>query len=344
MAEILINKNDIETIIRSYKNEDDSFTVKSFSGNESKKRCVFFLNGKDGMIDIFIKKKGVKLLPVGKNINESNVLIEYISKRGFSTNVETKQFVFSCTIQIVNSLVKFIDEECVGVVECLVTNNIYRFVGYNSDTVTFTFYPTTNKAMIQGKPFQAFGIITTFLAGLTEFSYEEIIDLNNAFIDINTPASAIRLELQNRLGDSYSYLDEALIKSISGSLTLLHQRVSSEDYTGFLAGCFKGLEGYLLKTLTQKYNYKIDRKNKFSMFYVDKNTGISDIDNNSVIPTACKIELKKIYSILQNKRNVYLHATVNTTQTRVLESLAETRNIAEDILVSMRDSFKVIFQ
>lgn len=344
MAEILINKNDIETIIRSYKNENDSFVVKSFTGDESKKRCAFFLNGKDCTIDIFIKKKSIKLLPIGKNIDENNMLIQYISERGFSASVESKQFTFACTRLIVESLVKFINEECVGIVECQITDSIYRFTGYNGDTVTFTFYPTTNKAMIQGKPFQVFGIITTYLAGLTDFSYEAIIDLNNAFIGINTPASSIRLELQNKLEESYSYLDEALIKSISGSLTLLHQRVSCEDYTGFLAGCFKGLEGYLGNVLTHKYGYKLKRNQKFSMFHIIKGTSKSDIDNDTVIPEDCKIELKKLYSILQNKRNVYLHAAVNTAQTGVLESLEEAKNIAEDILVSMRDSYKVIFK
>jgi len=344
MAEILINKNDIETIICSYKIENDSFVVKSFSGDESKKRCTFFLNGKDGAIDIYIKKKGIKLLPVGKNVDESNMLIEYVSKRGFSTSVENKQFTFSCTRPTVESLLKFINEECIGIVECQITDNIYRFTGYNGDVVTFTFYSTTNKAMIQGKPFQAFGIITTYLAGLTNFSYEAIVDLNNAFVGINTPASSIRLELQNKLEESYSYLDEALIKSISGSLTLLHQRVSCEDYTGFLAGCFKGLEGYLGKVLIQKYNYKLERNQKFSMFYVIKGTSKSDIDNNTTIPETCKKELKRLYSILQNKRNVYLHATADPAYTSILESFEEAKNIAEDILVSMRDSYKVIFQ
>ena len=44
MAEININKNDLEDIIKLYKKENDSFVFKSFTGSEDKKICTFALS------------------------------------------------------------------------------------------------------------------------------------------------------------------------------------------------------------------------------------------------------------------------------------------------------------
>lgn len=343
MAEIIINKNDIMTIVESYRNEDPSFVVRNFIGNENKKRCRFYIHGKECAIDFFIKKNSINILPACKNKDECNALIEYITKKGFLIDVQNKQFVITCTKAIVDSLLEFVQEECIGIIECNQNNNIYKFTGYNGDVVTFTFYSSTNKAMIQGKPFQAFGIITTFLSETSELSLDEVIALNSTFAGTNTPTSVIRSELQNRINKAYLFLDEALLKSISGSLTLLKQRASCEDYSGCLAGCFKALEGYLGKILIYKYNYTLKRRDKFGMFYIDKSTRKAEIDENGAVSNECRIELKKLYSIYCNKRNVYLHSTVEPSQTRVIETLTEAKDIADDILNAINESYKIIF-
>jgi len=343
MAEIYINKDDIKTIVESYKKENETFVIRSFIDKGNQKRCQFYLNGKDCIIDFYIKKNSVKIIPVGKNIDESNMLINFISEKGFSTDVDTTQFTFSCTKDVVDLLITYINDECVGLVNCIQEGNIYKFIGYNGDTVTFTFYDSTNKAMIQGKPFHAFSIVTTFLSGLPNFSFEDIINLNNTFAGMNTPASSIREDMQHKLEDAYFYLDEALLKSISGSLTLLKQKASSEDYTGCVTGEFKALEGYLKKILTSKYGYKLAKKDTFSMFHKDKITGKTELEQNTAIPDLCKIELKKLYSIYSNKRNVYLHSTVDPSQTRIISTLKEALSLSDEILQAIKDSFKVIF-
>lgn len=343
MAEIHINKDDIKTIAESYKKENDTFVIRSFTDKGSQKRCQFYLNGKDCIIDFYIKKNSVKIMPVGNNIDESNKLINFISEKGFSTDVETTQFTFAYNKNLVDLLVAYINNECVGLVNCIQEGNIYRFIGYNGDIVTFTFYQTTNKAMIQGKPFYAFSIVTTFLSGLPSFSLEDIVNLNNTFAGMNTPVFSIRLDMQNKLENAYDYLDEALLKSISGSLTLLKQKASSEDYTGCVTGEFKALEGYLKKILTTKYCYKLTKKDTFSMFHKDKITGKTELEQNTAIPEICKTELKKLYSIYSNKRNVYLHSTVDPSQTRIISTLKEALSLSNEILQAIKDSFKVIF-
>lgn len=133
------------------------------------------------------------------------------------------------------------------------------------------------------------------------------------------------------------------IKSISGSLTLLKQRSICEDYTGCITGEFKAVEGYLKKLLSQKYIYKLEKKNTFSMFFREKgNPSIIDLDKQ--IPNAARNELNKLYSIYANKRNVYLHSTVDPSHTRIIETLKEAQDLSDEILLAIRDSYLIVFE
>jgi hypothetical protein len=343
MAEIHINKDDIKSVVESYKSENNTFVIKSFIDNDKQKKCHCYINGKECSIVFYVKKNSVNIIPEGKNIDETNQLIRYIESKGFSTNIATNQFTIPCTNDVVDSLVKYINEDCNGLVSCSQNCNIYKFYGYNGDELTFTFYPQKNKAMIQGKPFHAYSIVISFLSGLSDYTFDQIVEMNNAFVDMNTPSASIRSDMQNKLGDVYSYLDEALLKSISGSMTLLKQKASSEDYTGCVTGEFKALEGYLKKILTQKFCYKLDRKNTFSMFHREKGSP-SRIDADGQINDAAKSALIRLYSIYSNKRNVYLHSTVDPSQTRIIATLKEAQELSDEILQTINESYSIIFK
>ena len=344
MAEININKNDLEDIIKSYKKENDSFVFKSFTGSADKKICTFIINKKECKIQLFIKKKGtINILPIGSNKEESNMLIQYIADKGFSTEVETKQFTFKCKKDNINALIEYVRNEFPGLVEySQYKDNILKFTGYNGDVVTLNYYPTTQKVMIQGRPFSAFSIIATFLSTLPDISFDEIVNLNNTFIDVNTPSSIIRDEIKDKLGDDvYKYMSEALIKSISGSLSLLRQNCFCEDYKSCLAGIFVALEGYLKEILVNKYNYKLKPKASFYMFKKDKLTGICKIKNNT-IPQNEKDELNKLYSLYCDKRNVYMHSAIDSKQTAIIPKLKDAKSLANEILETIKDSYKIL--
>ena len=342
MAEIYINRNDIKWIVKSYEKENNTFIIRTFIDNDNQKTCEFFLNGKECKVVFYVKKNCVKIMPLGKNIDECNILIKYIENKGLPTTLTTSQFVFACSNAVLDSLIKYINDDCNGIVTCSQNDNIYKFTGYNGDVLTFTFYSQTNKAMIQGKPLHAYSIVTTFLSGLPDFPFDEVISMNNAFAEMNTPSSSIRVDMQNKLGNAYAYLDEALLKSISGSLTLLKQKASSEDYTGCVTGEFKALEGYLKKLLTTEFQYKLPRRDTFSMFHCDN--GKNHVNQNAAIPNNCKISLNKLYNMYANKRNVYLHTTNDPSQTKIIETLREAQDLSDEILQTIRDSYIVIFK
>lgn len=342
MAEICINEKDIKSLIESYKKEDNTFNLYSYSElNGNKRVCKFYINNQECRIDIWIKKSSVKVIPA-KNPNYANKLIEFITKNTQNANINGTQSVFQFSRSMLDYLLNKIDDEYYGLITYTRNENIIRFKGYNGDIVTFTYYGNKNKAMIQAKPLVTFGIIVNILTEITDISIDEIIDINKALANVNMPTDKIREKMKNILKNSYTYLDEAILKSISGSMTLLEQNDYSEDYTGHITGIFKALEGYLKKVLSKKFNYKIKKKQSFSMFYKDKeNNSEIDLDNN--LTQDEKDFLNKLYSIYSDKRNVYLHSTVDPSQMRIIEKISEARNLADEILSKIESSYDVFF-
>lgn len=342
MAEICINENDLEPLIESYKKVNSSFNLYSFSELKGNKRvCKFFVDKQECRIDIWIKKNSVKIMPT-KNPDYANKLIEYITKKTQKANVQGTQVVFKFDKSMLEYLLSKIDDEFCGLIKYTKSDNIIRFKGYNGDAVTFTYYENKFKAMIQAKPLVTFGIIVNILTEITDISIDEIIDINKALANVNMPTDKIREKMKNLLKNAYTYLDEAILKSISGSIILLQQNDYSEDYTGHVTGVFKALEGYLKKVLDKKYNYAIKKKQSFSMFYKDKGKS-SKIDTDSNLTQDEKDALNKLYVIYSDKRNVYLHSTVDPSQMRIIEKISEARELADEILNEIENSYNIFF-
>lgn len=339
--EIILNRNDIEDIVKSYKTKDATFCLRSFINETNQKKCNFFIDGKECNVVFYLKKKTINIMPIGKNVEASSKLIDYICKKGFDPKTKTNTYIFEVKDFNVNELLDFISNECNELINYTITNNIYRFKGYNEDELVLTIYP--NKIMIQSKPFFVYGIISTYFASIDSISFDKIVEMNNSFTEMNLPSTIIREEMVEKLGNAYNYLDEALKKSISGSLTMLKSKNICEDYTGHVAGVFKGLEGYFKKILTRKYNYRITRNQTFSMFYVDPISNLCEIDNNSIIPFNCKDHLKKLYNLYSSKRNIYLHTTIDPALTKIVETRNEAIEISEEILKEINDSYIIFF-
>ena len=342
MAEICINENDIKSLIESYKREDNSFNLYSYSELKGNKRvCKFFINNQECRIDIWIKRSSVKIIPT-KNPDYANKLIEFITKNTQNADINGTQCVFKFDKGMLDYLLNKIDDEYCGLITYTRNENIIRFKGYNGDIVTFTNYENRNKAMIQAKPLVTFGIIVNILTEITDISIDEIIDINKTLANVNMPTDKIRNKMKELLKNSYTYMDEAVLKSISGSIILLEQSDYSEDYTGHVTGVFKALEGYLKKVLNKRFNYKIKKKQSFSMFYRDKgNSSEIDLDNN--LTQDEKDSLNKLYTIYSDKRNVYLHSTVDPSQMRIIERMSEAKDLADEILNEIESSYNIFF-
>lgn len=347
--EVYINPDDIETYIKDYSKKNIDFVFSNYIKVQGKEEyiCNFFISGKQCKVKFYVKvkKMSVKMMPIGKNAEESNKLIKYLAQLGYPVDsAQPKQTVFSCNKETIEELIKYVEDEFSSEIQIkYYSNNRIRFIGYNKDYIDITFYPQTNKAMIQGRPFKTFGIIMTLLSQLSSVSLDNIVEINNMFTAVKISTTDIRETIKSNLSNSYTFLDEALIKSLSGSITSLQTIKESEDYTCCVTGAFKTLEGYLTKVLVNKYSYKIDKKNKFSMFYKDKGN-LSKIENDKLISNDEKEYLIKLNKIYSNKRNVFLHATIDPSQTRIIENWQEVKEIVDEIIENIEKSYNVFYK
>ncbi len=344
--EIYINVDDIEMYIKKYINSKKDLVFKNYIKilNKDEYLCSFFLKGIESKVRFYHKKnKGtVKMIPVGKEKDASGDLIMYISQQGYNIKgIKPEQITIKCSQEILNNLVEYINEELFDKVKVEFYNNRIKFIGYNNDHVNIIYYSTVNKILIQGRPFEVYSIIVTYLASLETVTLDDVVELNNIFSQNEClKSNDIREKMKYLLTNSYKYMDEALLKSLSGSLSSLEIIKNSEDYTGCVTGAFKMLEGYLTKILIEKYNYNMKTKTKFSMFYI-KPGDDSEI-NKSPIPKCEKDQLNILYKIYSNKRNVFLHSDIDVKVTRIISTWDEANDIVQEIIEQIEESYKII--
>lgn len=342
--EVYMNPKDIEMLIELYNERNENFVLKSFIDNKTPARCICYVDGQECMIDFYIKKDGkIKIMPVGKNVHAANKLITFIKENTLDASIDSQTCVIECEQTIFENLIEYFENDCKELVSIVKNDKNVKFKGYNGDMVTCAYYTKSSKLVIQAKPLATFGLIITFLSQLDVIDMDNIIEVTNVVSNQKISQEAIREEMKRILKKSYDYLDEALRKSIAGSLILLKRKDYSEDYSGYLTGEFKALEGYLKKVLTQKFEYKFDRKSSFSMFYKD-DSRLSAIDKDANISSTEKDALNKLYRIYQNKRNVYLHSTIDPSQTKVVENICEVQELSSQILTTIEETYNLFFQ
>ena len=306
MAEILVNENDLENIIKSYSEKNKSFAYKNCAKDKSKWTFNFYLNGKECKIDAYFKKDCCKILPVGKNEIESNQLIAFIESVCPNANVKSVQYIFECNKTISEKMISYLDDEKLVIITKKSNGNSYEVKGHGGDIVYLNVYE--NKLMIQGKPLCVFGIIINYLSDY--ILIESSINQNyNSQVTHDIHRKLLFDKIKKILGDAFSYLDQPSIESLSSSFDLFEiykqQTNVFEDYSGFLTGAFKTLESYLKKILINKYGYRFNRGATFDMFKKDPaNSYLCAIEMNTAISTIEQQHLLNLYIFLTSKPSI----------------------------------------
>lgn len=341
MANILINRNDLPILIENYTKNNDTFRLLNsyqMKGNSNANVYDFIVEGKKCTINVFFKQKETKIIPIGKNTEQANLLIDYIKEHSLNPNVETKQIVFPSTSTICEDMKNYFAITCPELVNCEVNGNCYVFIGYNQDRVNIHQYK--DKIMLQGKPLYVFGLIINYMAENTDIELNDFSDLMSKSLNANMPFSIVREKMENILGKSYIYIDEAIRKTLSSSIIMLetHKNDFLEDFSGCVTGAFKTLEGYLKKILKNKYHHNFNKSAAFEMF--DKDT----LKQGYIICTKQEEkQLCDLYRLFSDKRNTYLHAKVNPSMTSVISSYIDAKSIFDEIVDTIKSSYEVIF-
>lgn len=338
MTRILLDKNNLEVLVRKFFNENKDYILKQYTQDEKKHIVVFYANGVECRVDLYISNKGIKPV-LGKNKDFALHFVEFIESCGIKDELSAHQ-VSLPYIDILPALIEEISTKYQDTIAITKEGNRYTIKGYNTDQIYITSYD--DKFLIQGKPYYAFQMVMGYLADNDLIAFDEFVNINRRFTSNSINSDIIRQKIKNVLVNSYAYMEEAQLKSISSSFSFIDKKVYSDDYSSALTGVFKGLEGFIKKVLTQEFNCKLSEKQSFSIMGKDKNDK-SDFDRRQDIPEKIKNSVSSLYLLYNDTRNVYLHSTVDPKQMRIIENVEEAAELRDKVLRAIENTFNDIF-
>lgn len=338
MTRILLDKNNLEVLVRKFFNENKDYILKQYTQDEKKHIVVFYANGVECRVDLYISNKGIKPV-LGKNKDFALHFVEFIESCGIKDELSAHQ-VSLPYIELLPTLIEEISTKYHDTIAITQEGNRYTIKGYNTDQIYITAYD--DKFLIQGKPYYAYQMVMGYLADNDLVKFDEFVNINQVFTNITISSNIIREKMRSFLVNSYAYMEEAQLKSISSSFSFIDKKVYSDDYSSALTGVFKGLEGFIKKVLTQEFNCKLSEKQSFSIMGKDKN-GKSDFDRRQDIPEKIKNSVSSLYLLYNDTRNVYLHSTVDPKQMRIIENVEEAAELRDKVLRAIENTFNDIF-
>jgi len=338
MTRILLDKNNLEVLVRKFFNENKDYILKQYTQDEKKHIVVFYANGVECRVDLYISNKGIKPV-LGKNKDFALHFVEFIESCGIKDELSAHQ-VSLPYIDILPALIEEISTKYQDTIAITKEGNRYTIKGYNTDQIYITSYD--DKFLIQGKPYYAYQMVMGYLADNDLVKFDEFVNINQVFTNITISSNIIREKMRSLLVNSYAYMEEAQLKSISSSFSFIDKKVYSDDYSSALTGVFKGLEGFIKKVLTQEFNCKLSEKQSFSIMGKDKNDK-SDFDRRQDIPEKIKNSVSSLYLLYNDTRNVYLHSTVDPKQMRIIENVEEAAELRDKVLRAIENTFNDIF-
>lgn len=342
MAELLINQNDLRYIIDNYALQNKTFSIISMlqqKGNANAYRYRFVLNGKQCQMDVYYKSNCIKLVPI-TNVETVNTLIDYVRDKALDPNIEAAQIIIPANSSFCEEMKNLfmVEYPYINIVN---ESNKYQFIGYNQDKVTIHQY--SDKILVQGKPLYVFSLIMNYIAENSNISLEEYCSSLKDYSNTNQPFDALQVKIKTMLGyELYNYLDDAILKTLSSSVIMLDNKQSCvEDYSGYVTGAFKTLEGYLKKVLSQIFQYQFKTR-AFEMF--KKINGKWTLIPGTI---ACTEEqeatLVELYTVFSSKRNTYLHAAINPAMTALIRTYMDAQSIFDEIVAKLKESYCIFF-
>lgn len=220
-------------------------------------------------------------------------------------------------------------------------NKIRWVVQLEDNKLNVSFFPTTNKLLVQGKISTLFKMFTTLLI--------EHLNCDN-FIQILKNAYKIKIDIST-VNHSYDSMLPNLPKSISNNVDLLLKQAiidlnsdkrNDVDYTKYSFAALKGLEAIL------KYN--LDKcsipmtSNTFNMFDKDT-TGIYVLQSayKSKISTINAQKIENCYNHYFNQRHTLFHFGIvvggSDLNTRLIKTKEEANELIKNTLKIINDNY-----
>ncbi len=341
-----IDQSRIDEVIQEWCGIDDKPEATS-KGNGYHYRVK--KDGNEALIVLYKKTDGTITIDpsVGKNPELSKELAEHIVDKCLIT----KRKSFSLSFRDVN-------EETYNLLRDFLTENIkaeiveekntslqkqLKVKGPFKDELSIIYY-NNKTVLIQGKPLNLY--VETKLFFYDILSFEEVVKTEADTYEIDIKVQDIRVELESYLPNSYSFLDDRIIKIITPALTLAKLEIVLEDYSSFAFPALRGLEGYIRKLLTAKGNENhVKSCGKLGSLFRKDHDNIERLQEFARDDIECDMTvaaLEKSYNLWISKRHPYFHVDTRTEMTPIIWKKENAEDLIFVVLQTIEETYSQI--
>lgn len=325
-------------VVEAGKNEWDDFRLESLTKNDSVIRCKFFVGEKKAILDFYIRDIGpITLTPTGINLCLSQKL-SYLIEDKFAYKEVGNAINHSLSISKhwAMKLVDFMQKlDRVTVKKDSYSqpkHERYQFTSPIGDQIIFNIYDS-GKLLIQGKQAYLYCEAMSLLSYCPELTFNDIIETNNKFQNIQVNTDDIRNELKSLIPTAYDGIDGTILKILSPSIVLKKITMELEDYSCYTFPALRALEGYL-KYLLSTENIEVGNSfgplfdcNPQNGQYYLKNSHAENLSNIKI-----KSAVEKVYNYFHANRHTIFHTDQILFMSKILDDRREAELIINEVL------------
>jgi len=216
------------------------------------------------------------------------------------------------------------------------SKKIVRATSQYNDSLTITYYKTTNNLLIQGKPLYGYDQATYFLSKYTDLDgFVDIVSKgedNVNILEVNT--EDVEAELKALLPNAYSKLGNGILKMLRTSWTLKDMPISLPEYSCYVFPSLRALEG-VMKQLLFDCGYSSEEDNTFGgIFYNNKRENsylVTDNIRGQIDNKICDA-LDICYTYFRQQRHELFHANDSPDTSRFVSNPNQASQIIEKVI------------
>lgn len=282
----------------------------------------------------------------GKNQDISKAFADYIMARLGTVNKTDASNSFSVKLEE-KTFLAFIDLLCND--DTTYTKNddekeyLYRLKSNEyGDSIIVHYYKNTNRLQVQGKRLQLFNKAVELIS--MECETTEVVAAEIRYAKVLLEVDDIMSEMKKALGEVYHFLAKAHKDILCSAFVQYRVEIPMPDYSMMVQSSARGMEGYMLKLLSN--NNVIVDDNTIGFFFTNdkhhkpltlKSEYESAIDNDTV--TA---ELNRLYRWWHKIRHKYSHSRENDWLTATIPDRKVADGMFKEAIELMKSSYERI--
>jgi RNase LS, bacterial toxin DBD domain/RNase LS, bacterial toxin N-terminal/RNase LS, bacterial toxin len=315
LHQVEYSQDDCKVMVNFHLNKNGTTTINPKVGKSQEKGEELAIYLKDKLVGDSRKSISVSI----KNIKESNfdLLVEFFREMNGENPGETLVSVSVGAEDKVRKIVKISSQ-------------------YN-DSLTLTYFLSTDSLLIQGKPLYIYDQTCYFLTEFTDLSgFLTIVHKGEEVPNtINVDGNAIENMLKALLPNAYTNVGDGILRMIRTSYTLKDISIPLEDYSCYVFPSLRSLEGVMRRLLSDKEYYVEDHKNSFGeVFYKDSNARkyfVRDDLKHQLGNKTCDA-LECCYDYFVEQRHELFHTSDFTDASRIIPTQEQASQIIEKVV------------